>query len=377
MRICLDLRTAGTERHGIGRYGRELTRALLALGTAHQLVLLTRPGIDTGFLGQGDASLVPCSPRPYSLEEQVLVPFLVARLRPDLYHCPTYACPLFVPVPSLFTIHDLLPLEVPQDFSLPLRLYHKSVVRWMARRARRIVTVSLHTSSSVCRRFSLSPAKVRSIPEGGDHMRRIRVSDEDEQGYRRLNSADADYFLSVANTRPHKNILFSVRCFLGSKALREQKVRYLLVGRQHPSVTAYVKERDGQGRVGFAGDVSEGLLRLLYERAVALVVPSRGEGFCLPAVEAMQFGLPVVASNHGALPEVLASAGLLVALEDARGWRESLERIHALRRQGEWDPAPVVERGSRFSWACAAEQTMALYEEVYNEGGCEPSAVSS
>ncbi len=368
MKICLDLRTAGAAPHGIARYGIEMVRALQSLGTSHRLVLLAGRGSDLDGLGQGDTSVVRCSPRPYSLEEQLLIPFSVARLRPDIYHCPTYACPLFMRVPSLFTIHDVLPLEYPQDFSIGLRLYHKSLVRWMAKRARRIVTDSSYTSSVIRRRFSVPPGKVRVIPLGGDHIGRQPVSGQDQERVREINPGDLDYFLSIANPRPHKNILFAIRCFLGSDALRERKVRYILVGQQHPSVHACVKAGDPEGRIRFAGEVSEGLLRLLYERASALLCPSRGEGFCLPAVEGMQMGLPVIAANDGALPEVLGSAGLLLPLEDEGGWRAALEHIHALRKQGDWDPTPAMERASRFTWAKAAEKTMELYEEVYR--GC-------
>ncbi len=370
MKICLDLRTAGTGRHGIARYGTELARALQALGRPHRLVLLTRgaaPGLDG--LGQGNVTVVRCSPRPYGLLEPFLVPPAVARLRPDIYHCPTYACPPVMPVPALFTIHDLLPLEYPRDFSAGLRLYHKFLVRWTARRVRRIVAVSSYTSSRICRRFSVPPGKVRVIPEGGDHVLRHRVSGRDEQRYGEINEGDLDYFLTIANPRPHKNTLFAVRCLLESERLRERNVRYILVGGQHPSVSSYVKAGDPEKRVRFAGEVSEGLLKLLYERAVAVLCPSRGEGFCLPAVEAMQFGLPVLAADDGALPEVVGSAGRLLSLEDPRGWREAMEEIHAKRKQGDWDPLPVTERAGRFSWAGAAEQTMALYEEVYGERG--------
>ncbi len=366
MKICLDLRTAGAAPHGIARYGIEMTRALQSLGTSHRLVLLTARGSDLDGLGPGDTPLFRCSPRPYSLEEQLLVPFLVARLKPDIYHCPTYACPLFVPVPTLFTIHDVLPLEYPRDFSIGLRLYHKSLVRWMTKRARRIVTDSSYTSSAICRRFSAAPGKVRVIPLGGDHIGRKPVSGQDEERYREINPRDLDYFLSIANPRPHKNILFAIRCLLGSETLRERKVRYILVGQQHASVHAYVKAMDPQGRIRFAGEVSEGLLRLLYERAVALLCPSRGEGFCLPAVEGMQMGLPVIAANDGALPEVIGPAGLLLSLEDEGVWQEALEHIHAVRKQGDWDPSPVLERASRFTWANAAEKTVAVYEEIHS-----------
>ena len=229
------------------------------------------------------------------------------------------------------------------------------------------MTESSYTSSAICRRFSVSPGKVRVIPLGGDHIGRQPVSGRDEERYREINPGDLDYFLSIANPRPHKNILFAIRCLLGSETLRERKVRYILVGQQHPSVHSYVKARDPEGRIRFAGEVSEGLLRLLYERAVALLCPSRGEGFCLPAVEGMQMGLPVIAANDGALPEVLGPAGRLLSLEDEGVWQEALEHILAKRKQGDWDPAPVIDRARHFTWANAAEKTMALYEEVHRE----------
>jgi len=81
-------------------------------------------------------------------------------------------------------------------------------------------------------------------------MRREQATGEDQKAYGETNPDDLDYFLSIANPRPHKNILFSIRCFLASERLRGRKVRYVLVGRQHPSVYAYVRERDRDGRRG-------------------------------------------------------------------------------------------------------------------------------
>jgi glycosyltransferase involved in cell wall biosynthesis len=367
MKICLDLRTASNGRHGIARYGTELTKALQALDTSHRLLLLTRQGNEFEDLRQAGTSVHRCSARPYSLEEQLLVPLTVARLQPDIYHCLTYACPLFVPCPTLFNIYDLLPLERPQEFSRGLRLYYRGFVRWSAKRAQRIVTASSYTSSSICERLPVPSHKVHVISAGGDHVRELPVSDRDERAYREINPRDLDYFLSVGNPRPHKNMLFSIRCFLQSKSMRQRRVRYVLVGEQHPSVYDYVESRDREGQIHLAGEVSEGLLCLLYERAIALLCPSLGEGFCLPVAEAMQFGLPVIAANEGALPEVLGHTGILLPLDSVPRWQEAFESVHTSRKQGSWNPSSVVERAGQFSWQKAARQTMDLYEEIHRE----------
>jgi glycosyltransferase involved in cell wall biosynthesis len=367
MKICLDLRTVGNGGHGIARYGMELTRALLAMGGSHGFCVLALRGDGWEGLEEAGACVIRCSARPYSVWEQLLVPFVVARLRPDIYHCTTYACPVLVPVPTLFTIHDLLPLEHPQDFSGASRMYHRSFVRWATRWARRVVTPSSYTLGLVCDRLGVPARKVCLIPEGGEHVLRAEATREDERAYGETNPDDLDYFLSVANPRPHKNILFSIRSFLGSERLRAKKVRYVLAGQQHPSVYAYVRDRDREGQIRFAGEVSDRMLCLLYGRALAFLCPSRGEGFCLPVVEAMQFGLPVIAANHGALPEVLGPVGRLLAPDDGRGWQTALEDIYETRKQRAWNPATVRERAAEFTWARAAEKTMRVYEEVVKE----------
>jgi glycosyltransferase involved in cell wall biosynthesis len=81
----------------------------------------------------------------------------------------------------------------------------------------------------------------------------------------------------------------------------------------------------------------------------------------------MQMGLPVIAAKDGALPEVLGSAGRLLSLEDDGVWQEALVQIHAMKKQGDWDPSPALERASRFTWENAAVKTLAVYEEIHGE----------
>ncbi len=82
------------------------------------------------------------------------------------------------------------------------------------------------------------------------------------------------------------------------------------------------------------GRVSDDELADLYRAATVVAVPSLGEGFGLPILEAMACGAPTVASNRGAMPEI-ASEGALVAdptpdaLADAI--REALDPIVADR----------------------------------------------
>ena len=100
---------------------------------------------------------------------------------------------------------------------------------------------------------------------------------------------------------------------------------------------------------------------MLLAAALALVHPSKYEGFGLTPLEAMAAGTPVLASNTGALPEVVGDAGMLLAPDDVDAWSSTMKRISEdadLRRS-------MVERGrawsERFTWTRAAQETAAVY----------------
>jgi glycosyltransferase involved in cell wall biosynthesis len=105
----------------------------------------------------------------------------------------------------------------------------------------------------------------------------------------------------------------------------------------------YVAELGLAGAVRFAGHASDATVAEAYGSADVLVVTSEHEGFCVPVVEAMAAGLPVVAFERGAVPEVLGGAGVLVRDKDPFALADAIDDLlgDALRR------AALVEAGRR------------------------------
>jgi glycosyltransferase involved in cell wall biosynthesis len=128
-------------------------------------------------------------------------------------------------------------------------------------------------------------------------------------------------------------------------------------------LAALVRKLELEGRVRLTGFVDDAELQDLYRGACALLMPSLYEGFGLPALEAMSFGIPVIASSTSSLPEVVGDGGILV-----NPYSEA-EIATAILRLVE-DPAlrselslKARQRSRIFSWDRAARQTLELLEQ--------------
>jgi len=102
-------------------------------------------------------------------------------------------------------------------------------------------------------------------------------------------------------------------------------------------------------------------LDALYRGAAVLAVPSRSEGFGLPALEAMARGCPVVASDAGALPEVVGDGGLLVKPGDADALADALQRILTDDSLATSLGAAGYRRAATFTWSACTAAHLAAY----------------
>jgi glycosyltransferase involved in cell wall biosynthesis len=173
-----------------------------------------------------------------------------------------------------------------------------------------------------------------------------------------------------------------VKTLIEALALLPGSLRLTLVDNDHPDNSARKRARElgCADRMHITGRVSNEELIRLYRRAALVVVPSRYEGFGLPAVEAMACGTPVVATQAGALPEVMRSAGggVLVKRDDpaalAKGIASLLEQPAARAELG--------ERGRRgvaavYAWPRVAQATAAVYAEAIEERRGRPASTTT
>jgi glycosyltransferase involved in cell wall biosynthesis len=240
----------------------------------------------------------------------------------QLVHHPNDVIPWFRTRPSALTIHDLRSMAGGQILSRSHAAYLRARVPSSARSAAVVMTPSDHVRQQVLDRFRLDPARVLVVSApvfpGPDHT---DGSDPPPVVGR--------YFVYPAVTDRHKNHAVLLEAFAGV-AGGDPDVRLVLTavsGTGETEVEASIRRLGLGDRVRRLGRISDGDLDRLLAGAVALVYPSRYEGYGLPLAEAMSVGCPVIASSATALPEVVGDAGLLVDPDDVAGWTGAMLRL--------------------------------------------------
>lgn len=376
-RIGIDVTSAIVQGGGIGRYTRELTRALTQLDVGHQYRLFSAkppaaPPVPDP-LPQG--AHISYHPAPlgerwlyrlwYRLRLPLPLQWVTGPL--DLFHSPDFVLPpVSGGIPTLLTVHDLSFAHYPQVFPEPLVRYLNSIVPWSVARATHILADSQATKHDLLTLWQVPPQKVTVLYSGVDaRFRPVERAEEITAVCRQYRLPDAPYILTVGTVQPRKNYQMLIRAFA---PLAQQFPHHLAIaggkGWLYDEMMQEVTRQGLAGRVHFLGFVADADLPALYSGAALYVFPSLYEGFGLPILEAMGCGVPVIASNASSLPEVAGDAAVLLDPTDEAGWTAVMGQL--LQDNGR--RARMVAAGFRqarqFTWRKAAKQLLAVYEEL-------------
>lgn len=275
----------------------------------------------------------------------------------DIVHATyqTIAPAVYLRKPKRFivTVLDLIPLLYPdvlkKDLSTRLQW---ALTPGALKKADAIITISEFTKKEVVRLVGIDASKIFVVYLAADRT-----------VYRPMNKIECKQKFGLDISEKHILVLASnnanKRMDLVHKViseLRKQRkdIKLLKAG--------YAEELHGDGITNI-GLVPEEDMPVLYNSADVFLNTSEYEGFCLPVLEAMSCGIPVVASNKASIPEVVGAYGNMVDLDAKSVIEQFVEKILDSIDIGIDERA--LDQSKKFSWEKTAEETIEVYRNIY------------
>jgi len=259
--------------------------------------------------------------------------------------------------PTVVTLHDLYPCEIPMNFGFPKFLFNRIVLQQCLRSADAIACVSDATRMGLGRyfpKYSRKAVRVYNCVEPDPAGEESPIACWHEE----------PFLLAIAQHRRNKNIPLLVRTYdrlLGLKQI-PSATKLVVVGINGPETPALhrsLAKRGLAGRIHFLEGLSEAELRWCYRHCEALVAPSITEGFGLPVAEGLLAGCRIICSDIPAHREIGGDRCTFVRLGDDAEEELAVAICAALRIP---KPQPIVL--PQLTAAVLGEQYAGLYRQL-------------
>ena len=286
----------------------------------------------------------------------------------DLFFAPNWNFISLSPdLTFVLTVHDLSIFLYPEFYSPYSRFWHKWLlnIKRLIERADHIIVPSSTTKNDLEKLFPVSKNKTTVIPWGADHIKQTQNLKFKTQNF------GHKYILFLATVEERKNVRGLIAAYehAREKKMISDDIDLILAGPKGYGFSAIEKMAEKSkfaSQIKILGPVSDEQKIALYSNAAAFAYPSFYEGFGFPPLEAMVFGVPVIAASSASLGEILGNAVLLVqpyqtaelaaAISNILN-NENLRKIYAQRG---------LDLVKRYQWKDAAEKLSAVFKSAFN-----------
>lgn len=378
MRIAINGAFWGMDTTGSGQYLMALLPEMARLAPDDAFSLVVPGGTAAPMSGDPSPWSVHQTPTPLDRAgknlakvwfEQAAFPGACRRLAADVAHVPYFAPPLRSPAPVVVTIHDLIPIVLPEyRGGAWYRLYIR-LVSAGARRAALVLTDSQASAHDLRRMLGIPAERVRVVYLAA-HPRYCPQAPTQCRPVADRLGLPSRYVLYLGGFDRRKNVPTLLRAMARARR-RLEGVRLVVGGRLPERDTPFLpdprriaRELGIEDAVQFLGHVAEEDKPALYAGALAFAFPSRYEGFGLPPLEAISCGTPAIVGRGSSLEEVVGPGGIGVSGEDAEALAEALVMLATDDRRRVELARAGLRHAARFSWERTARETLQAYRDV-------------
>ncbi len=249
-------------------------------------------------------------------------------------------------------IHDANVYESSHSYSKAYVIYTKLLNALMGRKYKRIFTPSHYAAQALIKQGVGNSETVRTIHNGVDHVTRhpSETSILAKHGLKKNG-----YVLGLSNSYKHKNMGVLMDVFDRQNHPEINIDLPLVLFGPDMKETFQDEGIEASDQIVFAGRISDGERRALYENAMCFAYPSKHEGFGLPPVEAMSVGCPVITTRCASIPEICGEAVVYADADNSKDWSKAISAFwqsESLRNQ--YSDLGKAQ-ASQYTWERAAQ----------------------
>ncbi len=325
MKITVDLTSLSYHLTGMERYALCITEQMIRIDKDNHYLLIFRDKVHETFVQYIDhdrIESVVLHGNNKLLFYQMIMPFRLYRIKSDKYIFFAFTSPiLFHRKGIINTIHDCGAWDCPQAMKWLQKLYFRVTTRISAWASESIITVSHFSKGRISKILKIKEEKIKviycALPQS-----LVKEPGVDYEVVKRKYGLPEKYIMSLSTLEPRKNLRLLFEVFM--EIADEVGYDLVLVGRNGWKMKELLDKFKNQSRIHLTGFVEDGEVARIYQNAMCFVFPSLYEGFGMPPIEALAFGVPVLASDGASLPEILMDRAVYFENDQADSLKEKL-----------------------------------------------------
>lgn len=383
MRIGIDAsRAAKKQKTGTETYSYYLIRELIKLDQQNEYILYTNKKLPNELRQYFGAHVKEKIVSGTFLWSQLALPRAAYKDQLDVLFVPSHVLPKGYKGKSVLTIHGL---EYEQ-YGLGYRWLQKAYLRWTttygAKQTTRIITPSTETKKLLGEMYGADLEKITVIPHGSTAQeieKRSLVNESVSSSEKNSSSVEIlsssrkqgshkgeEYFLFVGSLEPRKNLETLLKAFVQFKEAGFPE-KLIVAGRKTDFFSALFEmlvPEENQKDVEVLGYVDDEEYICLLKNAKALILPSLAEGFGMPVLDAAQYGVPVIGSDHGFFADFYLDS--VLRLQDEGSTDELFQKMQLASKEA--IDAVYFEKKKKkaeeLTWERAARKTLDILSTV-------------
>lgn len=354
---------------GIGRYSYELSKAIYNKHEIDFKIVIREEDIKLfDFALYKDLIIIKNIKNSIirNYYEQFILPKKIYRKYPEaLIHYPDTMAPIFSRNKIVITVHDISFKAMSNIFTKKSRIWKKLITKLSLVKANMIIVDTKFTQNEIIRYYPyINKSKIKVIYCGFNNFSNENIN---YSNIRKsiLKYDKLPYILTVSTISPRKNIDNLISAF---NLIKNEITHQLIIagkkGWMYDNIINLVEKLNLNDRVFFTDQINDDELKFLYKNAKFFIYPSIYEGFGLPPLEAMSYGIPTIVSNRTSIPEVCFDAAEYFDPYNYKDIGSKIlqlisnnNKINIIKQKG-------YNRIKLFSWVRCANENLSIYKNL-------------